>query len=95
MSEVAPKTPDESGKKYTFDLTAKLGQKGTTIVSVSSTTVNPTGLTLGSTTFTTVLINVFVSGGTADTEYAVTVTYVTGDGQTLQDTMVIMVRNPS
>lgn len=86
------KDPSESSKKYSFDLEAWMTALDTTIASVTSVAATPSGLTVASNSNDSYVVNVFLTGGTADIDYQIDVTFVTADGQTLIATAVIPVR---
>jgi hypothetical protein len=65
---------------------------GTDTISASSWTV-PTGLTKDSDTKTTTITTIWLSGGTANTEYHVANKITTAGGRTEERTFVVRVEN--
>lgn len=73
---------------YTFDWNTNWLDGDT--ISTSSWSAD-SGITIDSDTNTTTTATVWLSGGTADTEYEVTNTIVTAGGRTAQRTLIVKV----
>lgn len=81
---------------YGIDWTDKLGDDSDTISTSSWGTSSPTGLTVASSpapSISGLLTIVWVSGGTAGTNYQLTNTITTAAGRTWQRTITIPCRN--
>lgn len=76
------KQPSES-RVYDIDFAANLAT-GETINAVSSLTAAPSGLTLGSASFTNTKAQVRISGGVTGTQYKITAIVTTSDSNTLE-----------
>ena len=77
---------------FGFDWTAE-GWLATGETITASTWSVPTGLTVASTPFSTTQTVVWLSGGTAGTDYVITNHIVTSQGRTDERSMTIWVRN--
>ncbi len=87
-----PKQPAET-RTLTFDFLEEMAV-GDTLVSVSPLIVSPSGLTLSTGTILGSLVSAQISGGTADVQYMVTCRVTTGQGDVLELSAMIDVRNP-
>lgn len=76
------KQPSES-RLFDFDFSGKM-RTSATIASVVSVVAAPSGLTIGSTAFSGQIAQARLSAGTDQTEYLVTCTVTTSDGDTLE-----------
>lgn len=85
------KQPSES-RLYTFDFSANMGTSES-ITSVSSFTVAPAGPVLGTPTFSGKRVQNRISGGTANTNYKITVVVATDAGNTLEGEANLFVRD--
>lgn len=85
------KQPSES-RLYTFDFAANMGASES-IVSVDSFTAAPSGLTLGSAAISGKRVQNRISGGTANTNYKITVVVTTDAGNTLEGEANLFVRD--
>jgi hypothetical protein len=74
---------------YAFNWTSWLGASET--ISSSTWTATPTGITIGSNTFTTTQSTVWLSGGVEGSVYYVKNQIVTNQGRTVDRTMTIRV----
>lgn len=89
MNDVDMKDPDET-KYYSMAWAAHLNTDAT--ISGSEWTVGA-GLTKGSTAISGTTTRVLLSGGTHNSDYAVQNTITTSDGETLERTGTVRVRN--
>jgi hypothetical protein len=95
--QICTKDPDET-VIYTMDWTNRLNS-GASVSSINATTGavgSPSGLTFASTSIvsgSTVKTSTKISGGTNGTDYTVTWTVTTSDGETLEESGLLRVRS--
>ena len=77
---------------FKIDWSAQLTQDGSDTIATSTWTV-PTGITQNSESETTTAATIWLSAGTADTDYDCVNTIVTAASRTYQRTITIKVRN--
>lgn len=88
MNDVDPLDPDEN-KYYAFDWTSGLNTGATVTVS----TWAGTGLTFSSQAIASPITRAKITGGTAGLNYTVTNTITTSDGELLERSGILRVRN--
>ena len=90
--QILQKTPDET-RSVILDWTGNPDiASGETLASVDTPTVSPSGLTASGEAVSGTEAQVTVSGGTANTDYAVTLTCTTSASQILVGEVLVEVR---
>ena len=85
------KQPAES-LLYDMEFVGRM-EDGTTITAVDSVTGSPSGLTIGTASYSGTRAQFRVSGGTAGTKYKITVVVTTSDSNTLEGEGNLFVRD--
>jgi hypothetical protein len=91
--KILQKTPDET-RKIVLDWTGNDDlASGETLASVDTPTVSPSGLTASGEAVSDAQAQVTLSGGTANTDYAVTLSCTTTESQILEGEVLVHVRS--